>query len=63
VAARSQMLTKLKNTIAYVKHLIGRKYSDPVVQHELPLIPCAVVKLDGDQIGLKVCSKLCNEWA
>ena len=53
VSARQQLLTKLKSTVINFKHLIGRKYTDPVVQEQRQWIPCEVVQLANDNIGIK----------
>ncbi|CAD6190329.1 unnamed protein product [Caenorhabditis auriculariae] len=53
-AARQAVNTNFKNTIIYFKQLLGRKYSDPVTQKFIPFIPCEVVALPNDDIGLKV---------
>ncbi|CAI2349685.1 unnamed protein product [Caenorhabditis sp. 36 PRJEB53466] len=54
VAARQAVNTNIKNTIINFKHLIGRKYSDPIAQKFIPFIPCKVVQLPNDDIGLEV---------
>jgi molecular chaperone DnaK (HSP70) len=55
VAAKQKMLTKLSNTVTSIKHLIGRKFSDPIVQAERDWVPCEIVQLQNDGVGLKVC--------
>lgn len=54
VAAKQAMLTNLKNTVTSFKNLVGRKFSDPVVQREIKWIPCRVVPLPDDYIGIQV---------
>lgn len=54
VAARQAVTTNIKNTVINFKHLIGRKFSDPVAQRFIPFIPCKVVKLPNDDIGVQV---------
>ncbi|CAB3402024.1 unnamed protein product [Caenorhabditis bovis] len=54
VAARQAVNTNLKNTILNFKQLIGRKYSDPIAQKFIPFVPCKVVQLPNDDIGLQV---------
>ncbi|KHN76490.1 Uncharacterized protein C30C11.4 [Toxocara canis] len=54
VAARQQVNTNIKNTIINFKQLVGRKFSDPISQKFIPYIPCEVVQLPDDNIGLKV---------
>ncbi|CAI5445054.1 unnamed protein product [Caenorhabditis angaria] len=54
VAARQAVNTNLKNTIINFKHLIGRKFSDPIAQKFIPFVPCKVVQLANDEIGLQV---------
>lgn len=54
VAARQQVNTNLKNTVINFKHLLGRKFSDPVTQAFKKFVPCEMVQLSNDGIGLKV---------
>lgn len=52
--AKSLSSRNVKNTIFDIKRLIGRKFSDPVVQEELKRLPYEVVKNDDDNIKVKV---------
>lgn len=52
--ARQQMNVHYKNTVINFKHLLGRNFTDPVVQLFKPFIPCEVIQLSNDQIGFKV---------
>lgn len=54
VAARQQVNTNFKNTVINFKHLLGRKYSDPIAQLYKNFVPCDIVQLQNDNIGLKV---------
>ncbi|CAL2037567.1 unnamed protein product [Caenorhabditis brenneri] len=54
VAARQAVNTNIKNTVINFKHLVGRKFSDPVAQRFIPFIPCKVVQLPNDDIGIQV---------
>lgn len=54
VAARQQLNTNIKNTIINFKHLLGRKFSDEITQKYRKFIPCDMVQLPNDDIGLKV---------
>lgn len=54
VSARQQVNTNFKSTVINFKHLLGRKFSDPIVQLYKNFIPCEVVQLPEDCIGLKV---------
>ncbi|VDK85292.1 unnamed protein product [Litomosoides sigmodontis] len=54
VAARQQLNTNIKNTIINFKHLLGRKFSDEITQKYRKFIPCEMVQLPNDDIGLKV---------
>ncbi|KAL4001834.1 Hsp70 family protein [Acanthocheilonema viteae] len=54
VAARQQLNTNIKNTIINFKHLLGRKFSDQVTQKYRKFIPCEMIQLPNDDIGLKV---------
>lgn len=55
VAARQAVNSNFKNTIINFKHLIGRKFSDPVTQKFIPFMPCGAVQLPNDEIGIQVC--------
>ena len=39
VNAKNQQMTNLKRTVYQFKHMLGRQFSDPVVQKELSLLP------------------------
>uniref|UniRef100_A0A1I8EI82 DnaK protein n=1 Tax=Wuchereria bancrofti TaxID=6293 RepID=A0A1I8EI82_WUCBA len=54
VAARQQLNTNIKNTIINFKHLLGRKFSDQVTQKYRKFMPCEMIQLPNDDIGLKV---------
>ena len=42
-AARRQWVTNARNTIFATKRLIGRKYDDPMVQHQRSVVPYKIV--------------------
>lgn len=54
VAARQQLNTNIKNTIINFKHLLGRKFSDQLVQKYQKFIPCEMIQLPNNDIGFKV---------
>lgn len=54
VAARQQVATNLKNTVLSFKNLIGRQYSDPIVQAEKKFVPFEIIELPGNFVGVKV---------
>jgi len=54
VAAKQQIATNIKNTILNFKHLIGRKFNDPVVQNEIKWLPFELIELPEKNIGVKV---------
>ncbi|GAB1862009.1 Heat shock 70 kDa protein 4L [Camponotus japonicus] len=54
VAAKSQMVTNVKNTIHGFKRLLGRKYNDPQVQSELRLLPYKITPQADGSIGIHV---------
>ncbi|KAJ9601801.1 hypothetical protein L9F63_000029, partial [Diploptera punctata] len=54
VAAKNQMVTNMKNTIHGFKRLLGRKFSDPLVQQELKYLPYKVIQQPNGNIGIKV---------
>ncbi|CAJ0587031.1 unnamed protein product, partial [Mesorhabditis spiculigera] len=43
-----------KNTLINFKHLIGRKFNDPIVEKFGPYIPCELVELSDGDVGFKV---------
>ncbi|KRF97623.1 uncharacterized protein Dwil_GK17034, isoform B [Drosophila willistoni] len=54
VAAKNQQVTNMKNTVGGFKRLLGRKFNDPHVQHELSSIPARVEARQDGSIGIKV---------
>ncbi|XP_017068311.1 heat shock 70 kDa protein 4 isoform X2 [Drosophila eugracilis] len=54
VAAKNQQVTNMKNTVGGFKRLLGRKFNDPHVQHELTSIPARVESRSDGSIGIKV---------
>lgn len=44
----------MKNTICGFKHLLGRKFKDPVVQKEIQSLPYRVEELSNGSIGIRV---------
>lgn len=54
VAAKNQQVTNMKNTVGGFKRLLGRKFNDPHVQHELTSIPARVEARNDGSIGIKV---------
>ncbi|KAH8270458.1 hypothetical protein KR018_010243 [Drosophila ironensis] len=54
VAAKNQQVTNMKNTVGGFKRLLGRKFNDPHVQHELQSIPARVEARGDGSIGIKV---------
>ena len=43
-AAKNKSISNLKNTIYCVKRIIGRNFSDPIVQNDIKLFPFKVIK-------------------
>jgi molecular chaperone DnaK (HSP70) len=54
VAAVQQVATNIKNTIFSFKHLIGRRFDDPIVQEEIKWLPYELLDLPEHRIGIKV---------
>lgn len=59
VAAKQQQVTNMKNTICGFKHLLGRKFKDPIVQQELNSIPYRVEERPDGGIG--ICANYMDE--
>ena len=53
-AAKTLMISNLKNTLWGFKKYIGRNYSDPEVQAEKRRVPYEVVEGPGGTTGVKV---------
>lgn len=49
-----QVVTNAKSTVSNVKRLIGRKFDDPFVQNDIPLMPFEVVAQKNGSVGVKV---------
>ena len=53
-AAKTASTTNPTNTIYDIKRLMGRKYSDPIVQEEIKKLPYKVIQTEGDKIRVEV---------
>uniref|UniRef100_A0A0N5CE53 Heat shock 70 kDa protein 4L n=1 Tax=Strongyloides papillosus TaxID=174720 RepID=A0A0N5CE53_STREA len=60
VAARQKVNTNFKSTVLNFKQLLGLKFSDPMAQKMKKYIPCEMVQLENDNIGLRV--NYLNAW-
>jgi molecular chaperone DnaK len=56
-SAKRQAVTNPQNTLAAVKRLIGRKYSDEVVQRDIKMVPYKIVKADNGDAWVEVQGK------
>lgn len=54
VAARQQVNTNFKNTVLNFKHLLGRKFNDPVTQLYSQFVPAKLVELPEGETGFEV---------
>lgn len=54
VSAKNKQITNLKNTIFGFKRLIGRRFCDPIIQHELGYLPYTVCELPTGETGVSV---------
>jgi molecular chaperone DnaK len=54
VPARRQAVTNPKNTLNAIKRLIGRKYTDDVVQKDIKMVPYDIVKADNGDAWVSV---------
>jgi len=53
-AAKTQVVFNAKSTISNFKRLIGRLYSDPIVQHEARHLPYKLVEMPSGFVGVQV---------
>jgi molecular chaperone DnaK len=56
-SAKRQAVTNPQNTLAAVKRLIGRKYTDEVVQRDIKMVPYKIVKADNGDAWVEVQGK------
>nr|UNE55961.1 heat shock 70 kDa protein cognate 4 [Paroster macrosturtensis] len=54
VAAKNQQVTNMKNTVYYLKRLLGRRFNDSHVQREMKFVPFNVIPTQDGSIGIKV---------
>jgi len=55
--AKRQSITNPQNTLFSIKRLIGRKYSDKIVQKDITILPFKIVKADNDDAWVEVKNK------
>lgn len=53
-SAKNKVITNLKNTVSSVKRLIGKKFQERSLQHELSYLPYSVHELPNGSVGVKV---------
>ncbi|MGE0371485.1 MAG: molecular chaperone DnaK [Gammaproteobacteria bacterium] len=56
-AAKRQSVTNPKNTLYAIKRLIGRRFSEDVVQRDIDLVPYKIVKADNGDAWVEVNGK------
>merc|ERR1712110_747476 len=54
VSAKSQLLTNLKRTVFNFKHMLGRKFNDPIVQEIIAGLPYDVTEGPGGKIQIQI---------
>ncbi len=53
-SAKRQAVTNPENTLYAIKRLIGRRYSDDVVQRDIKMVPYKIIKADNDDAWVEV---------
>ena len=56
-SAKRQAVTNPQNTLAAVKRLIGRKFTDEVVQKDISMVPYKIIKADNGDAWVEVQGK------
>src|SRR5271165_4433279 len=56
-SAKRQAVTNPQNTLAAVKRLIGRKFTDEVVQRDIKMVPYKIIKADNGDAWVEVQGK------
>src|SRR5208283_5078495 len=56
-SAKRQAVTNPQNTLAAVKRLIGRKFSDDVVKKDISMVPYKIIKADNGDAWVEVQGK------
>ncbi|MBM2829671.1 MAG: dnaK [Gammaproteobacteria bacterium] len=56
-SAKRQSVTNPKNTLSAVKRLIGRRFTDDVVQKDINMVPYKIVKADNNDAWVEVKGK------
>lgn len=56
-SAKRQAVTNPQNTLYAIKRLIGRKFSDDVVQRDMKMVPYKIIKADNSDAWVEVSGK------
>src|SRR5580693_7481739 len=56
-SAKRQAVTNPQNTLAAIKRLIGRKFTDEVVQRDIKMVPYKIIKADNGDAWVEATNK------
>mgnify|MGYP001595758353 CR=1 FL=1 len=57
ISAKNQRISNPEKTLFAIKRLIGRKFSDPIVQKDINMVPYKIIKADNGDAWVEIDGK------